>query len=168
MNFYILFRWTSPSEVLNFFTVSYSLHIHDVANNCRSFLRLQPFIWERSVYCICSATEGYSHSLLYERSHLFHCDVLWFPHFLLFPRCCCEGLWRWAYSRTACYILLSSVIPRAIYQRQSFQALTDLQVRQGDVQFQSLSLNRLRKSEKYLITHCGENNINHGLFLLLC
>jgi hypothetical protein len=28
-------------------------------------------------------------------------------------------------------------------------------------------LNRLRKSEKYLITLCGENNINNGLFLLL-
>jgi hypothetical protein len=87
-----------------------------------------------------------------------------------FASCVSEMQLRGALQKSVCaycYILLSSVIPKAICQRQSSQALTDLQVRQRDVQFQVLSLNRLRKSEKHLITHCGENNTNDGLFLLL-
>lgn len=130
IKFHILFIWTSPSKVLNFSAVSYPLHILDTANNCRPpSLRLQPFIWERSVfhihtsiYCICSATERYSHSLLYNSSHLFHCDV----HFLLFPRCCCEGLCRWAYSysRTAIYCFLLSFPEQFINVRVSKPLLT--------------------------------------------
>lgn len=64
-----------------------------------------------------------------------------------------------------CYILPSSVIPRAIYQRQSFQALTDLQERQSGVQFQVFPLNSLRKSENPLLRYCCKNDINNDFFL---
>jgi hypothetical protein len=51
-----------------------------------------------------------------------------------------------------CYILPSYAIPRAIYQRQTSQALADLLERQRDVQFQAFPLNRLRKAEKHFVT----------------